>query len=146
MEAGVAEEEQQVQRDYAPTDFIELSKDFFQPSVTYSKYFGAVQKDLVLGNLSEMDTKQIELRFGNIEDAALLIAKNKARWGYLKTTMDYYLAWIALRVSMGRGRNSETARLMRSTFSEHKATMGELEGMQKRREGALGKAKRWVGI
>jgi len=132
--------------DYPPTDFIELNKDFFQPSATYSGFFSAVQKDITLGNLSEPDIRHIELRFGNIEDCALLIAKDKKRWGYLQNTMEYYLAWIALRVTTGRGRGGFTAKLMRSTFSEQTATMRQLEGIEKRKKGPIDKARDFVGI
>lgn len=133
-------------RDFPPTDLIELNKDFFQPSAEYSDFFAAVQKDMSLGNLNKEDIKHIELRFGNIEDCALLIAKDTNRWGYLQNTLDYYLAWIAMRVTMGRGRDGFTARLMRSTFNEQKATMRQLDGIEKRRGGVIDKARSWVGI
>lgn len=132
--------------DYAPTDFIELSKDFFQPSAKYSTFNSAVQKDMTLGYLSELDCRWINLAFDNVQDCALLIRKDPDRWNYLEGTVNYYLAKIALKVTQGRGRNGFTAKLMRSTFSEHKATMGELEGIEKRKQGAVDKAKRFVGI
>lgn len=148
MEYGVEDAPQGASQsgDYSPTDLIELNKDFFQPSATYSDFFSAVQKDMTLGNIDPSDIPAIELRFGNIEDAALLLAKNKDRWGALQSTINYYLAWIALRISLGRGRNGFTARLMRSTFGEQHNTMRHLEGLEKRKEGIMARAKRFVGI
>lgn len=132
--------------DYPPTDFIELSKDFFQPSGQYSDFNAAVQKDMTLGYLTEHDCLWINLAFDNVQDCNLLLAKDPDRWSYLKNTRNYYLAKIALKVTEGRGREGFTAKLMRSTFSEHKATMGELQGIEKRREGVGGRIKKWVGV
>lgn len=146
FDPGYPQQQQPYARDYMPTDMIELNKDFFQPSATYSGFFSAVQKDIVLGNLQHDDIRQIELRFGNIEDCKQLIAKNPNRWGHLNTLANYYLAWIALRVSEGRGRDSITARLMRTTFTDQRASMQHLTSMERKQEGMVNKARRFVGI
>ena len=147
VEIGVeAPKQAQAVPEYTPTDMIELNKDFFQPSATYSTFSKAVQKDMTLGHLSEKDIRNIELRLGNIDDCTLLIAKNAQRWGFLQHTVNHYMAWIANRVTVGRGRDGFTAKLMRSTFTEHKQTMRDLEGAERRNEGLRGKITKYTGI
>lgn len=136
----------QGQADYTPTDVIELSKDLFQPSATYSGFCAAVQKDIVLGNLQKDTIARINLMFDNVQDCALLLGKAPSRWEGLQHLANYYLAKIALLVSESRGAEGFTMKMMRSSFAEQKMTMRDLEGQERRREGVVSKARRSVGI
>jgi hypothetical protein len=99
---------------------------------------------MTLGFLTETDIRHIELRLANCQDIARLLAKDK-KYGYLQNTANDYLAWIAARVTTGRGRAGATAKLMRSSYNTQ--TVRELEGNEKRREAGMhGKARQAMGL
>jgi hypothetical protein len=133
-------------RDYPPTDLIELNKDFFQPSQLYSKFSEAIQKDMTLGNISKSDFETIRKEQKLIEALTMAYDAQPKRWAKLKVTIRDEYREIMNIISLGRGRDGFTARLMRTTFAEQKASMQHLTSMERRQEGMVGKARRFVGI
>ena len=153
MEAGVSEVgRSQVAGDVPlypdgdPRDIIELNYDIYKPSTTYSQLCKAIQKDMVLANLSPKTIQFIKMEFSLIETMGNLYRRNPAKYAGLNDKINDEVVLIANIVSLSRGEDGFTAKLMRKTIHEQKGTIGYEMGREKRREGAVDKGKSFMGF
>ena len=153
MEAGVKDFESPVVGDTPeypdgdPRDIIELNYDIYKPSSPYSERCRAIQKDMVLANLSRNDIEYIRLEFSLIETLVSIMRRNPEKYSAVTNAVDDLLVDIMERVSLSRGEDGFTAKLMRKTIHEQRQSMSYEMGRQKQREGgAIGKAKGFMGM
>ena len=132
--------------DCDPRDIIELNYDIYKPSTTYSELSKAIQKDMVLSNLSHNDVLFIKMEFSLIETLVTLLRRHPDRYASLQNTINDELTKIANIVTLSRGENGFTAKLMRKTVHEQRQSMSYEMGREKQRQGTVGKAREFVGM
>ena len=152
MEAGVSEYvspvagEKPEYPDSDPRDFIELNYDIYKPSTTYSTLSKAIQKDMVLANLTARDIQFIKMEFSLIETLVTIMRRNPAKYIALKNQIDDELKIIIDMVTLSRGEDGFTAKLMRKTIQEQRQTVSYGTGREKQKGGAVEGGKRFMGF
>jgi len=129
-----------------PRDIIELNHDIYKPSVKYSEVEEAVQKDMVLANLSQAEIGRIKLQFSLIEPEIVLINRDPVKYKALNVSVNNELKDIIQTVSLSRGALGFTAKLMRKTIHEQRSTMGYEMGREKQREGIVKQGRQVTGL
>ena len=151
MEAGVKEFESPVAGiapeypDGDPRDFVELNTDMFKPSATYSTISKAIQKDMVLANLSVRDVQFIKMEFSLIETLVTLLRRNPVKYVGLTDQINDELKIIVDMVTLSRGEDGFTAKLMRKQIQEQRQTVSYGTGREKQK-GAVDKGRSFMGM
>ena len=152
MEAGVAEFENPVAGatpeypDGDPRDIIELNYDIYKPSTTYSELDKSIQKDMALANLNHGQVEYIHLCYEAIDACIDLVKRNPSKYNAVNEYVNKLLLRIIRLIAISRGEEGFTAKLMRKTIHEQRQSMSYEMGREKKREGAAGKAKDFMGM
>jgi len=128
-----------------PRDFIELNYDIYKPSTTYSTLSKAIQKDMVLANLTAQDIQFIKMEFSLIETLVTLMRRNPLKYKALNETINDELVIVANMISLSRGEEGFTAKLMRKTIQEQRQTVSYGTGREKQK-GAVDKGRSFMGM
>ena len=129
-----------------PRDIIELTHDIYKPSVTWTELSQAIEKDMVLSNLSLLDMKMIRAEFSLIETLSALYRRDPVKYRGLLNTINDEITTVANHATITRGADGFTAKLMRKTIQEQHSTMGHQMANEKQREGPVGKRKNFLGF
>ena len=149
VEVGIADPRANpVRYEGDPRDAIELNHDIYKPSALWSSLSQAIQKDMVLANLSGRDMLLIRYEFQLIETLLALYRRDPVKYKALENTMNDEMTSVANLVTVTRGFDGFTAKLMRKTIQEQHQTMGYEMGREKQKQAQSmgGKAKNFLGF
>lgn len=153
MEAGVKEFRSPVagevpdHPDGDPRDIIELNYDIYKPSTTYSTLDRSIQKDMALANLTRTQAQYIHLCYETIDACIDILHRNPTKYAEVNEYINKILLRIIRIVSVSRGEDGFTARLMRKTIHEQRQSMSYEMGREKaRNSSAVDKGKSFMGM
>jgi len=152
MEAGVAEFRSPVSGevpdhpDGDPRDIIELNYDIYKPSTTYSQLDRSIQKDMALANLDHKQVQYIHMCYETIDACIDILKRKPEKYAEVNEYLNKLILRIIRIVSISRGEDGFTAKLMRKTIHEQRGTMSYEMGREKKRESAVGKGKNFLGM